>query len=91
MKADIERLAKAAITADGFVVPSTWSDAQRESWLASYESSVRAILQALREPSEATLVAGLGGWREAIKRRDAEGTPLACWQAMIDHLLSEDA
>lgn len=71
---EIERLAQAYV--DEMAPPGTAvSDFDREG--------VRAILQALREPSEGMMAANLAA------RTGPWVTPLGFWQAMIDHLLSD--
>jgi hypothetical protein len=68
-------------------VPGLWTDAEREDYFvknrASYEGEVRAVLLAIREPSEAMKAFG-----SSYTSSDYESAA-DCWQAMIDRALSE--
>lgn len=75
----IERAARALSVADGL----------GEAHWQSYTETARAVLTAIREPSEAMIEAGLAecsaDWRESVCR---EFLP-DIWKAMIDAALAE--
>jgi hypothetical protein len=70
-------------------VPGLWTDAEREDYFvknrASYEGEVRAVLLAIREPSEAMVAAGTED--SGIDGYVNDFHPIVPWQAMIDAAL----
>lgn len=57
---------------------------------ADWDECARAALQAMREPTEAMLEAGLdSGFWGSIEGSDADATESKCWRAMIEAALSE--
>ena len=81
---DLERLARAACFANGTDPDEPIGPARAGLRWQAYVSHVRAVLLALREPSEGMVDAG--GWGAA----NAAGydVPVA-FAAMIDHVLAE--
>lgn len=99
MKADIERLANAFMDGAAPKARATFDSAYAP---LNVFAGVRAILQALREPSEGMIGAGwkagaykvTGGTIYSEYSSDPPelggDAPEAIWKAMIDDLLSED-
>lgn len=86
MMADIERLGCVALEAAGF-------DDSGTPYLAldSDKVVVRAILQAMREPSSEAVDAGWKAVFDSLdeNRKFHRSAPVAVWEAMIGQLLDE--
>lgn len=80
-RADIERLATVARTAWLAAPVRAWDG--QDMWI--YQ--IRAILTAMREPSEGMCHAAM--MTAVRENRGIEYAPCQGWQAMIDHLLEE--
>jgi len=93
MNSDIERLARAAAKVNIAGVPGEEAyEAHLQGALPGYVPIVRAILEELRGPDgkmeEALMDAGYTELEEWTDPTDP-GAMVACWQAMISHLLSD--
>lgn len=57
-----------------------------------YLDEARAVLQAIREPSEAMVSSAHHGieFSDGLSESEYKDAPIACWQAMVDAALSEE-
>lgn len=92
---DIERLAKVAF--DAYTKRCSQTGALMATWdglgpflQGAWIDGIRAVLTALREPSEEMLrAAEIPGMADINGKRYLSGT--GCWRAMINYLLGETA
>ena len=93
----VERVAESLFVQHYFPAPALW-DGEPEQRKQFYRDMARAAIKAMREPTEAMIVAGtLADWvgeaesREglSIMPNDDYGTPIGIWPEMIDAALGE--